>query len=149
MSGMRLLHRQEQPKLHNFWAEFLSNHSQAPTLSYEDDGFKFFPPPSYVKVLPPSPHCGCPMYPALRGLSKRIWSRIQHAVTKTFSKKSDSVSVGDAGGHERSSRASHKMSGSLPTTGASSVRDQDVTRPSRRLYQDRYYFPMSDTNNKR
>jgi hypothetical protein len=63
----------------------------------------------------------------------RIWSRLQHVVTKTFSKKSDLMGVEDPGGHERGSRASHRMSGPLPTTGASSVRDQDITRPSRRL----------------
>ncbi|KAG1752007.1 hypothetical protein EDD22DRAFT_1052845 [Suillus occidentalis] len=65
--------------------------------------------------------------------SKRIRSRLQYAATKTLPKRSDSVVVEDPGGHERGSCAGQRMSGSLPTAGASSVRDQDVTRPSGRL----------------
>ncbi|KAG2739567.1 hypothetical protein P692DRAFT_20881624 [Suillus brevipes Sb2] len=65
--------------------------------------------------------------------SKRIRSRLQHAATKTLPKRSDSVVVENPGGHERGFCAGQRMSGSLPTAGASSVRDQDVTRPSGRL----------------
>ncbi|KAG1783387.1 hypothetical protein EV702DRAFT_257136 [Suillus placidus] len=65
--------------------------------------------------------------------SKRIWSRLRHAVTKTFSKRSDVARVEDSGDREQGSRAAHRMSAPLLTTEASSVRDQDVTRPNRRL----------------
>ncbi|KAG2337304.1 hypothetical protein BDR05DRAFT_796149 [Suillus weaverae] len=64
---------------------------------------------------------------------KRIWSRLWHAVTKTFSKRSDVAGVEDSGDREQGSRATHRMSAPLLTTEASSVRDQDVTRPNRRL----------------
>ncbi|KAG1879629.1 hypothetical protein C8R48DRAFT_686459 [Suillus tomentosus] len=65
--------------------------------------------------------------------SKRIWSRLRHAVIGTFSKRGDVAGVKDSGGREQGSRATHRMFASLLVSEASSVRDQDTTRPSRRL----------------
>ncbi|KAG2052686.1 hypothetical protein BDR06DRAFT_997457 [Suillus hirtellus] len=65
--------------------------------------------------------------------SKRIWSRLRHAVIRTFSKRGDVAGVKDSGGRERGSRATHRMFASLLVAEASSVCDQDTTRPSRRL----------------
>ncbi|KAG1799028.1 uncharacterized protein HD556DRAFT_168804 [Suillus plorans] len=65
--------------------------------------------------------------------SKRIWSRLRHAVIGTFSKRSDVAGVKDSGGREQGPRATHRMFASLLVAEASSVRDQDTTRQSRRL----------------
>ncbi|KAG2106997.1 uncharacterized protein F5147DRAFT_837601 [Suillus discolor] len=54
--------------------------------------------------------------------SKRIWSRLRHAVIGTFS------NVKDSGGREQGSRATHRMFASHLVAEASSVRDQDPTR---------------------
>ncbi|KAG0706692.1 hypothetical protein DFH29DRAFT_900948 [Suillus ampliporus] len=62
---------------------------------------------------------------------ERIWSRLRHAVTKTLWKRSDAAGIDNSGGGEQGSRATRRMFAPHLTAGASSVRDQDVTRPRR------------------
>jgi hypothetical protein len=61
---------------------------------------------------------------------KQLWSRLRHAVTRTFSKRSDVADIEDSRGREQGSRATHRMSTPLLITGTSSVRDPNVTRPN-------------------
>ncbi|KAG2144688.1 uncharacterized protein EDB93DRAFT_1152750 [Suillus bovinus] len=66
--------------------------------------------------------------------SKRIWSRLRRAVTVTFAKRSDITGVKDSGGREQSSRTTtQRMFAPLLISKASFVRNQDATRPRRRL----------------
>jgi hypothetical protein len=64
--------------------------------------------------------------------SKRIWSRLWHAVTKSFSKRRDVAGVKDLG--QPRTRFLCYSQDVLPLfiTEASSVRDRDVTRPNGR-----------------
>ncbi|KAG1902678.1 uncharacterized protein F5891DRAFT_1022892 [Suillus fuscotomentosus] len=64
---------------------------------------------------------------------KRIWSRLRHAVIGTFSKRSDVAGVKDSRGREQGSRATRRMFASLLIAEASSARDQDAIRQSKRL----------------